>query len=106
MLENEIGAVSIDDDLVENAAPESTSNHDDSTSTTTTAAKAAAVERVSGPEVVLMPNGCLCCRTRGDLRDALRRLLQRGAEGNSPLDGIVVELSGASEVRRLCNVVL
>ncbi|KAG5192439.1 CobW/HypB/UreG, nucleotide-binding domain-containing protein [Tribonema minus] len=93
VLENEVGAVAVDDELLSDAR-----------------------EAALGPEVVLMPNGCLCCRTRGDLRDALRRLVERqqraagdggggggaggGGEGAPPplLDGIIMELSGASEV--------
>ena len=40
-----------------------------------------------------MPNGCLCCRVRGDLVEALRRLGDRSA-----LDALLVECSGLSEV--------
>jgi G3E family GTPase len=81
VLENEIGEVAVDDELL---ADESRALTD-------------------GPEVILMPNGCLCCRTRGDLSDALKRLVQRQASANGggtaqPLDGIILELSGAAEV--------
>lgn len=51
-----------------------------------------------------MPNGCICCRVRGDLVDALRRLAARhadkdsGAEGELPIDTLLIECSGLSEV--------
>ena len=41
-----------------------------------------------------MPNGCLCCRVRGDLVEALRRLGDR----SEALDALLVECSGLSEV--------
>jgi len=58
-------------------------------------------------EVVLMPNGCLCCRVRGDLVNALKSIIQKGLipslpSSSSPitplLDGIILELSGLAEV--------
>jgi G3E family GTPase len=78
VIQNEFGSVSIDDQLMP-------------------------VER-SNTEVVVMPNGCLCCRVRGDLVDALRRLSMGSAEkpvtGDEapPLDGLIIECSGLSEV--------
>jgi len=89
VVQNEFGSVSVDDQLMP-------------------------VER-SNTEVVVMPNGCLCCRVRGDLVDALRRLAARtlgssppvapevAAPGASedalpPLDGLIIECSGLSEV--------
>lgn len=44
-------------------------------------------------DVVLMPNGCMCCRVRGDLIKCLQEI---HAKGN--LDGIIIEMSGLSEV--------
>lgn len=75
VVQNEFGNVSIDDQLMP-------------------------VER-SNTEVVVMANGCLCCRVRGDLVDALKRLAadnlkNPGAE--TQLDGLIIECSGLSEV--------
>jgi hypothetical protein len=50
------------------------------------------VVQARGAEVVLMPNGCLCCKSRGDLVEALRRLPLDG------LQGVLLEMSGLSEV--------
>jgi G3E family GTPase len=74
VLENEVGSVAIDDSLIVGED----------------------VEVADGPEVLLMPNGCLCCKSRGDLADALKRILERHV--TSPVDGIIVELSGAADV--------
>eukprot|EP00933_Yihiella_yeosuensis_P040489 TRINITY_DN34810_c0_g1_i2.p1 TRINITY_DN34810_c0_g1~~TRINITY_DN34810_c0_g1_i2.p1 ORF type:complete len:423 (+),score=80.29 TRINITY_DN34810_c0_g1_i2:83-1351(+) len=81
VVQNEFGSVSIDDQLM-------------------------LLER-SAAEVVVMPNGCLCCRVRGDLVDALKRLAERpetfaaagsSSEGRLPIDSLVIECSGLSEV--------
>eukprot|EP00299_Pterocystis_sp_00344_P015703 c7853_g1_i1.p1 GENE.c7853_g1_i1~~c7853_g1_i1.p1 ORF type:complete len:356 (-),score=102.62 c7853_g1_i1:10-1077(-) len=42
-----------------------------------------------------MPNGCMCCRVRGDLTQAIRNILATQTNG---LDGILIELSGLSEL--------
>ncbi|CAE7795935.1 unnamed protein product [Symbiodinium sp. CCMP2592] len=58
----------------------------------------------SAAETIVMPNGCLCCRVRGDLVDALRRLadapetLAAEASGGQKLDSLLIECSGLSEV--------
>lgn len=80
VVQNEFGSISVDDQLM-------------------------LVER-SEAEVITMPNGCLCCRVRGDTVEALKRLAerQRGRAilGQSdealPLDSLVIECSGLSEV--------
>eukprot|EP00931_Biecheleriopsis_adriatica_P042802 TRINITY_DN24416_c0_g1_i2.p1 TRINITY_DN24416_c0_g1~~TRINITY_DN24416_c0_g1_i2.p1 ORF type:complete len:421 (-),score=100.17 TRINITY_DN24416_c0_g1_i2:53-1315(-) len=86
VVQNEFGSVSVDDQLM-------------------------LVER-SAAEVVVMPNGCLCCRVRGDLVDALKRLAERpealaeatvGTSSSSSavtprLDSLLIECSGLSEV--------
>jgi len=78
VVQNEFGNVSVDDQLM-------------------------LVER-SQTEVITMPNGCLCCRVRGDMVDALRRLALRpesteGAAGEGlALDNLIIECSGLSEV--------
>ena len=68
VLENEVGEASVDDELLES--------------------KAALTE---GTEVVLMPNGCMCCRVRGDLVQAFKDIAGRVA-----IEGVVLELSGLS----------
>lgn len=88
VVQNEFGSVSVDDQLM-------------------------SVER-SDTEVIVMPNGCLCCKVRGDLVEALRRLAAKSlAEGGAtssgatvstdspaapPLDALLIECSGLSEV--------
>lgn len=80
VVQNEFGSVSVDDQLM-------------------------LVER-SEAEVITMPNGCLCCRVRGDMVDALKRLAQRPADkaalgqeaGGLALDSLLIECSGLSEV--------
>lgn len=56
----------------------------------------------SASETIVMPNGCLCCRVRGDLVEALRRLAGDSETGETrdgkPLDSLLVECSGLSEV--------
>lgn len=100
VIENEVGSVSIDDQLVR-----------DSTSLQKGAEGA--------QEVVLMPNGCMCCRVRGDLRDAFEKIVRAAhadplqpaaastaastATFSAPrpqrrLDGLILELSGLSEL--------
>ena len=52
-------------------------------------------------ETIVMPNGCLCCRVRGDLVEALRRLASSDegvSETDRKLDSLLVECSGLSEV--------
>ncbi|CAK0799440.1 unnamed protein product, partial [Prorocentrum cordatum] len=78
VVQNEFGSVSVDDKLM-------------------------LVEK-SDTELVVMPNGCLCCRVRGDLVEALRRLAAKHAERagaggpeSEPLDALVIECSGLSE---------
>ena len=50
-------------------------------------------------ETIVMPNGCLCCRVRGDLVEALRRLADSpNAGADRKIDSLLVECSGLSEV--------
>jgi len=67
---NEFGAVGIDDALV----------------------------RDSTEEVTLLGNGCLCCNTRSDLQNALRRLVAEREQGTVPrFERIVIETSGLAD---------
>src|ERR1700750_3204888 len=64
---NEYGAVGIDDALV----------------------------RASTEEVTLLGNGCLCCNSRSDLQNALRRLVAEREQGTLPrFERILIETSG------------
>jgi len=67
---NEFGAVGIDDKLL----------------------------RSSADETVLLGNGCLCCNTRSDLQNALRRLVAERERGQVPdFRRIVIETSGLAD---------
>ncbi len=67
---NEFGAIGIDDALV----------------------------RSSADETVLLGNGCLCCITRSDLQQALRRMVVERERGELPdFKRIVIETSGLAD---------
>jgi G3E family GTPase len=67
---NEFGAVGIDDALV----------------------------RESADKTVLLGNGCLCCTTRSDLQNALRRLVMERERGEIPdFRRVVIETSGLAD---------
>jgi G3E family GTPase len=49
-------------------------------------------------DIVLLPSGCLCCTIRGDLKDAVLRLLERKRAGEiPPFERIVIETTGLAE---------
>jgi G3E family GTPase len=67
---NEFGAIGIDDALV----------------------------RSSADKTVLLGNGCLCCNTRSDLQNALRRLVAERERGEIPdFRRVVIETSGLAD---------
>ena len=67
---NEFGATGIDDKLV----------------------------RTSADETVLLGNGCLCCITRSDLQQALRRMVVERERGQMPdFRRVVIETSGLAD---------
>eukprot|EP00746_Dinoflagellata_sp_MGD_P150367 gnl/MRDRNA2_/MRDRNA2_82263_c0_seq1.p1 gnl/MRDRNA2_/MRDRNA2_82263_c0~~gnl/MRDRNA2_/MRDRNA2_82263_c0_seq1.p1 ORF type:complete len:392 (+),score=90.93 gnl/MRDRNA2_/MRDRNA2_82263_c0_seq1:87-1262(+) len=68
VIQNEFGSVSIDDQLMPTIKADENS------------------------AVILMPNGCICCRVRGDLVEALKTLVELN------LDSVIIECSGLSEV--------
>ena len=72
VIENEFGEVGIDQSLLSEEGQ---------------------LER-SSTEVILMPNGCICCRVRGDLIEALKRFCGPDAP---ELDGILIECSGLAQ---------
>ncbi|MFC3230696.1 CobW family GTP-binding protein [Marinibaculum pumilum] len=50
------------------------------------------------PDIVLLESGCICCRIRGELKDALVDLLDARAEGRlPPFERIVIETTGLAE---------
>ena len=49
-------------------------------------------------EVVLLPSGCVCCSIRGELKEALLRLLARRHRGEiPPFSRVVIETTGLAE---------
>ena len=114
VIENEVGAVSVDDKLIETSSTSSASRGDsDGAGGDARGLFQPGTQRAK--EVVLLPNGCMCCRVRGDLRDAFKRIVKtayspqigsRASKGNPTppsqvkrgLDGLVLELSGLSEL--------
>jgi G3E family GTPase len=54
---------------------------------------------IFGLQVIVMANGCMCCRVRGDFVDAFKSIFATATAGNHPeLDGILLELSGLSDL--------
>jgi G3E family GTPase len=54
--------------------------------------------RGSAEETLLLGNGCLCCNTRSDLQNALRRLVTERRRGDIPdFRRIVIETSGLAD---------
>lgn len=72
VIQNEFGAVSIDDQLMPT------------------------IKSDPNLAVILMPNGCICCRVRGDLVEALKSLAESSEQLR--LDSVIIECSGLSEV--------
>lgn len=70
VIENEFGEVSVDDALVYESAVET---------------------------VVQLANGCICCKVRGDLAQALGELAQRRAAGEIDFDHVLIEASGLAD---------
>lgn len=57
-----------------------------------------ALVRSSADETVLLGNGCLCCITRSDLQQALRRMVVERERGELPnFKRIVIETSGLAD---------
>jgi G3E family GTPase len=57
-----------------------------------------ALVRASADETVLLGNGCLCCITRTDLQEALRRMVVERERGEVPdFRRIVIETSGLAD---------
>ena len=61
------------------------------------------VEPVTG-EAVVLASGCVCCAVRGDLQDALRRLLVQRDRGEVPtFSRMLIETSGLADPARSCS---
>jgi G3E family GTPase len=58
-----------------------------------------ALLRESRDEVTLLGNGCICCNTRTDLQNALRRLVAERDRGKIPHFGrVLIETSGLADI--------
>ncbi|OIN68017.1 hypothetical protein BLD48_03995 [Exiguobacterium sp. KRL4] len=69
LLVNEVGAVHIDEALIER----------------------------SDEEVIELTNGCICCSIRGDLRDALLRIAKKRRQGEMEFDRLIIETTGIAD---------
>lgn len=49
------------------------------------------------PDVLEMPNGCLCCALRGDIIQTLAGLLELRAQGKACFDHVLIETSGLAD---------
>ena len=57
-----------------------------------------ALVRDSAEEITLLGNGCLCCNTRSDLQNALRRLVAEREQGTvPPFRRVLIETSGLAD---------
>jgi len=74
VIENEFGAVGIDDALL---------------------AKNTSMQ--SEEQILEMMNGCICCTVRTDLIEVLTKLADRAKAGELALDGIIIETTGLAD---------
>ncbi|MEP2889709.1 CobW family GTP-binding protein [Tateyamaria sp.] len=51
----------------------------------------------STEETILMQSGCICCSIRGDLLEALGKLIARRSNGSLAFDRIVIETTGIAD---------
>ena len=64
------------------------------------------VEPIAG-EAVVLASGCLCCAVRGDLQDALRRLLVQHERGEVPaFSRVLIETSGLADPAPVVQLLL
>ncbi len=64
------------------------------------------VEPIAG-EAVVLASGCLCCAVRGDLQDALRRLLVQRERGEVPaFSRVLIETSGLADPAPIVQLLL
>ena len=74
VIENEMGAVGIDDKLIEKNA-----------------------KLQSDEQIIEMMNGCICCTVRQDLVVVLKKLKKRIEEQKLQLEGIIIETTGMAD---------
>ena len=79
VLQNEFGAVPVDDALIVRS------------------------DTFAEVAVITLATGCVCCKVRGDLVEGLRSLARGLAGGGTHFDGIIVETSGLSEAAPVCQ---
>jgi len=56
--------------------------------------------------IVLLPTGCLCCTLRGDLIEALERLLRNLDNGRAEFSRVVVETTGLADPAPVLQVLM
>lgn len=92
IIENEVGAVGVDNLLLKNAGYDKSSTEE---------------------SITLLDNGCLCCTVRGDLVDAIKGIVDKAREkykaagesksGEKMLDGIIIETTGVADPGPICK---
>jgi G3E family GTPase len=63
------------------------------------------VEKISD-DLVLLPSGCVCCTMRGDLIDALERLLRDLDNRRADLERVVLETTGLADPAPVLHTVM
>jgi len=65
-------------------------------------------EHEQDQEMVLLPNGCVCCAIRGDFEQALLRLLERrsGQSALPAFDRVLIETTGVADPAPVINTIL
>jgi len=88
IIENEVGAVGVDNILIESSG----------------------YKQDTQESITLLDNGCLCCTVRGDLVEAIRKIVDTArekektlAEGERALDGILIETTGLADPGPICK---
>merc|ERR1711879_742630 len=88
VIENEIGAVGVDNQLL----------------------KQAGYKPDNQEMVTLLDNGCLCCTVREDLVVAIRNIVEMAkktelslCKGEKALDGIIIETTGLADPGPVCK---
>jgi len=92
IIENEVGAVGVDNLLLKNAGYDKSSTEE---------------------SITLLDNGCLCCTVRGDLVDAIKGIVEKARQkykaaessksGEKMLDGIIIETTGVADPGPICK---
>lgn len=55
------------------------------------------IERTANETIVQLDNGCVCCTVRGDLANALTRLVRERESGAIAFDHVVIETTGLAD---------